>query len=377
MYSASKKLNVLYRTGVTPPHLLQALFVCVLVAALQYQLIHHDAKTILAVAVSLLVPGAFLLCRAVVARTRESETRLRSILATTRDGIVVVDSLGRVIDLNPAAEQLFGHGRAELAGQTVGRFIPTAGYLLKGLKHKACSAADIVQRSHELTGRHKNGSHFPMEVSMGTMQTAGEERYVLVLRDITERKSAEEKLIELASTDSLTGAMNRRAFLSDAEKLFSLARRFNRPLSILALDADHFKSINDTFGHDAGDQALKCIVETLRSNLRHVDLVSRFGGEEFLVLLPETGADRAWLIAEKLRGMLASVPVVTREKQTIRVTCSIGLSSLCKDTLSLPELLSEADSALYKAKEYGRNQTVNYSGIPRTNDLFPEAARHH
>lgn len=161
------------------------------------------------------------------------------------------------------------------------------------------------------------------------------------------------KIIRMAETDPLTGAANRRAFLKRAEEEQVDARRRQRSVSVLLLDIDHFKSVNDTRGHAGGDEALKRLVECCAPVLRPGDLLGRFGGEEFAVLLPETNPYAAVAIAERLRGTIAST-AVEHDGASFHITASIGVSAVGPD--GLDAALSRADEALYAAKRAGRNR---------------------
>ena len=161
----------------------------------------------------------------------------------------------------------------------------------------------------------------------------------------------------LAITDELTHLLNRRAILGKGREEWDRAARFNHPFSCLMFDVDHFKSINDTLGHAAGDEVLKAIANVCRQILRKTDAVGRIGGEEFLVLAPETESAQAEILAERIRAGIenAVIPCVNDRK----VTVSIGISSLDAE-LSIEQLIQHADKALYCAKETGRNRCVVY-----------------
>ena len=169
-------------------------------------------------------------------------------------------------------------------------------------------------------------------------------------------RQANEKLAELAATDSLTGIYNRRHFMVCANEEFARAIRYNRALALLAIDIDHFKQINDDYGHAAGDNALKELTKTVQQTLRAADLFARFGGEEFCVLLPETALDEAANMAERLRAKAAALGVSNGRGGDLKFTISIGVAIRQSYETEVDSLLNRADHALYHAKARGRNR---------------------
>ena len=171
---------------------------------------------------------------------------------------------------------------------------------------------------------------------------------------------AEEAAKRLAVTDPLTGSFNRRTFLELGAKEIARTRRAKGSLCLLMLDLDHFKKVNDQYGHQAGDQALKDVVEALHGCLRREDLLVRYGGEEFCVLLPEVALDHAALLAERARAAVERAGCQFRGKQ-IPLTISVGVALLIRDSAEdIERLVSRADEALYSAKASGRNRVVIY-----------------
>jgi len=172
-----------------------------------------------------------------------------------------------------------------------------------------------------------------------------------------------------ARTDSLTGVMNRRAVEIAGQTELAACRRRGAPLSVLAIDLDYFKNLNDTYGHAAGDVMLQTIARLLTQCLRSSDLVARFGGEEFIAVLPERNAARAFEIAERLRGRIAAVQVLF-ESHLLQVTASFGIAALTGGE-SWGELLRRADRALYAAKQAGRNCTCDHAALLASPERFP------
>lgn len=199
--------------------------------------------------------------------------------------------------------------------------------------------------------------HLPGDTWLSVQERRTSEGGLVGFRfDITELKRQERELVRLAWTDSLTGAMNRHRFMELADNEIDRANRHGCKMSLLLLDADHFKLINDRHGHAAGDEVLQKLVERWKHVLRSHDVIGRIGGEEFCVLLPEIGPDGAAMAAEKLRAAIADLPFPF-EGQLLRVTVSIGVATLTPGD-DLPELLRRADKALYRAKETGRDRII-------------------
>jgi diguanylate cyclase (GGDEF)-like protein len=163
----------------------------------------------------------------------------------------------------------------------------------------------------------------------------------------------------LAIIDDLTGIFNRRHLFELAAREFNRAQRFNRPLSVIMFDLDYFKRVNDTYGHSVGDQVLKVVAERCRANIRDVDVLGRYGGEEFTIILPEAGLDEAQLISERLRKHIARMPITTTAGP-IRTTVSVGAACLSGETPNIAKLIDCADFAMYAAKRKGRNLVCVY-----------------
>jgi diguanylate cyclase (GGDEF)-like protein len=184
-----------------------------------------------------------------------------------------------------------------------------------------------------------------------------EEKYLnhQLQNEIAERLKAEARLLEMAITDDLTGLANRRHFMDQARREMLRAHRFGHPLSLLMIDVDHFKSVNDRFGHAAGDQALVHLAGLLKNNMRDIDLCARIGGEEFVALLPQTALAEAGEAAERIRAQVASTPVAV-DAASILLTVSIGMAAANPGIEEVDDLIRKADRALYMAKRLGRNR---------------------
>ncbi len=171
---------------------------------------------------------------------------------------------------------------------------------------------------------------------------------------ITYSDQVYDRLNKLAITDSLTGLLNRRAFLERAELELERSRRHKRELAIIMIDIDHFKSINDSFGHVCGDAVLKKFSSEATAILRKTDIITRWGGEEFLVLVPESGKDKCEAVAEKLRAHTEKISIVAG-KADISITISLGATVLVPESDSIDTMIARADAQLYEAKRSGKN----------------------
>lgn len=170
-------------------------------------------------------------------------------------------------------------------------------------------------------------------------------------------RGAVQASMELAITDGLTGLHNRRYLDSHLGALFREAALRNRPVAALMLDIDRFKTINDTYGHEAGDEVLKAFAERVRSHTRGIDIVARYGGEEIVIILPDAEAEGAHAIAERIRERIEAMPfTIQRDTRTVTVTVSIGVAWRRPSDASPADMLKRADTALYRAKSTGRNR---------------------
>jgi two-component system, cell cycle response regulator len=176
-------------------------------------------------------------------------------------------------------------------------------------------------------------------------------------------EESQKELVDLATLDGLTGVFNRREFNKRLQVELNQAERQGYCCALIMFDIDHFKKLNDTYGHQSGDEALKCFAALLKQQVRPGDLVARYGGEEFGVILPHTTIQEAILVAERLRQAVELEPVPISLTKTLQITSSIGVSAFPEDAGDPPSLLEAADQALYAAKRGGRNQVVSYSDL--------------
>ena len=295
---------------------------------------------------------------------REIEERrryLEGVLGAAPDAIVTLDARHRIVEWNPGAERLFGYSQEEVIGQNIDDLVtsPDAFEEAVGFTQMVLGGKDLPPV--ETIRYRKDGS--PVDVIVaGSPILVGDELIgvVVVYTDITERKRAEEQLAYLATHDALTGVANRRHFFELAERELNRAQRYGQPVSAIMLDVDHFKKVNDTYGHAIGDQVLRAAAERCSENIRDIDILGRYGGEEFAIVLPATDLTVAQIVAERLRRCIADAPVPT-DKGDLTVTISLGVASNAQgqdDEEDVAALLNRADAAMYAAKQAGRNRVA-------------------
>ncbi|GMV07981.1 MAG: hypothetical protein AMXMBFR53_42560 [Gemmatimonadota bacterium] len=274
------------------------------------------------------------------------------VLRELRDPLVVMDGRGQLVDVNRTA-------RDELGLRPYGDVPLTLGTLwARGPQPPGTPPSQVVL-PEDGEGRRI------YEVTLTPLDDDGSRRMVLLLRDVTasehlkrELRRANAELERLALTDSLTGLANRRHFMERLEAEVERAQRYHRPLSVVLLDLDHFKKVNDTHGHAAGDEVLRGAARALRSVCRDVDIPARWGGEELALLLPETDAAGARIVAERVRERIQAQAYTGPSGGGFGVTASLGVATADESGLSAEALLHASDKALYRAKDEGRNRVV-------------------
>jgi diguanylate cyclase (GGDEF)-like protein/PAS domain S-box-containing protein len=294
---------------------------------------------------------------------RESESRIRAITDSARDAILMMDTEGRISYWNPAAERILGYTGAEAIGQQLHALIAPLHY------HEAFYAAfpmfqqkgqgAAVGKTLDLEARRKDGTEISVQLSLSAIHIKGAWHAVGILRDITDRKQAEEKIRLMAYHDSLTGLPNRKLFSDRLEIALAQARRNQKGVAVIMLDLDNFKDVNDTLGHDVGDRLLKATAERLSTALRKGDTVARFGGDEFVLMLPDLkGIEAVIQVAQKIVENFRK-PFLIDTNQLI-VTTSIGIAVYPHDGTDEGTLLKNADIAMYQAKQSGRDRYQIY-----------------
>ncbi len=304
---------------------------------------------------------------------KQSQAWFNAILTGITDyAVVSLDATGRIDDWNPSIGRVTGFAREAVVGRPYSVFYPD----------DAMTGERLLDRLHEADRdgwslddgwrRRADGTRFwgsaiiaplkgldggPPELAAAAAAAAqrGDSAYSLIIRDITDKRKAGEALRKAISCDHLTGLANRRAFFETAELEIGRWKRLPRALSLIMIDVDHFKAINDTYGHPAGDAVLRRLAATLTATFRDVDVVARIGGEEFVVLLPSADLSGAAAVADRLRRKI-EVQVMDAAGVPVRCTVSAGVAAMEADITDLHALMKRADQALYAAKGSGRNR---------------------
>lgn len=291
---------------------------------------------------------------------QKNETALRAIIDASPVPVVLSNhASGAVVYVNQAAAKFFGRGGAELIGRN-------ASDLWESAEHYAGLLAELGVRGHiedrEARLIRADGRPCWVQTSTTVLRLQDDTLVYAAFTDISERKRKENELHRLATTDPLTGALNRRAFTERAGTEGERARRGGYPVALVICDLDHFKAINDTYGHARGDAVLKRFTAIVQELIRPSDALGRIGGEEFALLLPGSDADAAVRVAERVRARFAAEPVAGGEP--IFATASFGVSAW-PHGLQLDAVLQAADAALYAAKAAGRD-CVRLAGAEET-----------
>ena len=297
-------------------------------------------------------------------------SEFRQIFDTISMGLVVLDRNLIVTGWNRWMELHSGIPATDVVGRTITDLYPA---LSEGSFHRIVKSvfafgnyASYSQKLHKhlfpMKNPHGSSVQLPLMQQNCTFGPIRDEHRTIsavyiTVQDVTDFVVYEQKLIQMAKVDSLTGVYNRRYLDTRLMEEIERSRRHGNPLSVFILDVDHFKRINDTYGHICGDYTLRNMSELLQKLVRTSDVLGRYGGEEFCCILPETSFDQAMILAERCREQVASTPLSCTD-QELRITVSIGVAAQHRSD-SLEQLIKRADDALYEAKRTGRNRVCS------------------
>lgn len=294
-------------------------------------------------------------------RIRENAREWESLLTALGEGVFGLNRDGKCTFINPAAAAMLGYRQDEILGGDVHALIHHSCDDGTSYPKSACpvlnTLADGQRRHAEDNFVSKNGTMLPVAITATPVGTTGDTKgIVVVFRDVSQHLRRVTELREEASTDALTGLPNRRHFLAELERHWTdIVRNGAGQVAVMMLDLDHFKTINDTFGHATGDEVLKHISTMIRDVLRKGDVVGRLGGEEFAVLQADATEGDARQLAERIRQRIEE-SIVPTTGSGIRYTTSIGITVMTRTDRNASAALSRADTALYRAKDLGRNR---------------------
>lgn len=290
---------------------------------------------------------------------RESEARYRIIAERSSDVILNIDVTGEVRFVSPSVAEMFGHDPAMLVGRMAGEFVAKSdvGLALRG--HAVAMAEPTRTHISEYRIRTADGREIWAEAHMRAVLGLNGEAIGVVnsLRDLSQRKKLEGELENAAYTDVLTGIPNRRAFSDALIARVASAEVDRSPVFCALFDIDHFKTVNDSFGHEAGDRALQAFAEIAKETVRQSDMIARVGGEEFAIILHATDVHDALRVCDRLRERVAGMHVQLEDGKTIRFTVSAGVTVIGAG-MDETAILRAADVALYRAKSAGRNRLM-------------------
>lgn len=290
---------------------------------------------------------------------RESEDKFYSISALANEAIIVMDNDGKISFWNNAAERLFGHQAQDSLGREAHKILLPERYYDDSktgfLKFKTTGKGPVVGGIHEVTARKKDGTEFPIELSVSAVSHQGKWNAIGVVRDITVRKKTEETLRTLSLMDELTGLYNRRGFFLLAGQQMKLAHRKKKKMALLFCDIDDLKRINDNFGHKEGDKVLMEVANILMETFRESDVIARLGGDEFAALVIDAEGYNDESLAARLQYKLEVHN--NRLNLQYKISLSAGIAQCSVEIpCAIEELLSQADKAMYEQKQRKKRQ---------------------
>lgn len=295
----------------------------------------------------------------------ESEEKFRTLFETAMDAILSIDENGLILMANRAAKDVFEYPGHEIVGMDVRRLLGSGQEVTWEVLTGFASQPEAA-RYVESSAVSRSGKEIPFHVSVSESVAGGRKVYNAIMRDMSQIKEFEENLQILAHTDSLTGLFNRRQLYPILQKEMDRVARKKMAFSALMMDIDHFKRFNDTYGHAGGDLLLAGFAEKIRRGFRQMDSAFRFGGEEFIVLLPETSGQEAMVPAERFRRLIADSKFpMPPDGRLVSVTVSIGIASY-RHGDTIDDVIRRADLAMYGAKNGGRNRVVDHDHLTKS-----------
>jgi len=264
---------------------------------------------------------------------------------------------GRYLNIWANKPQELAASKKELLGYTVVEKLPhdAAQTIISAINEANNCGTSFGKQIHISTP--SGDIWFELSVSLKN-NAPSPQTFIVLSRNISERKKLEIELLHLSKHDALTNLLNRRATEKQLTQNIKRAQRYKHPLSVCMLDIDYFKHINDTYGHNIGDEVLKEISKLITTTIRDIDYCGRYGGEEFLIILPETSVSKTQKLAERIRNIIHKKVFLSDNKKQFTISVSIGISELNIKNKSLKEIIKAADMAMYSAKKSGRNRVV-------------------
>ncbi len=325
---------------------------------LSAELLHEDGREIGTIGFFHDISGRLVLQN----HLAESEAKFRTLFETASDAIFSIDENGFILMANRAAKDVFEYPGHEIVGLDIRRLLGSGQECTWEVLARYASNPESGKYV-ETSAVSRSGKTIPFHVSVSENVSGGRKFHTTIMRDVSQIKAYEEDLQVLANTDGLTHLFNRRQLYPILQKELDRVARTNVPFSVLLMDIDHFKKFNDTYGHAGGDLLLAAFADKIREVFRQMDSAFRFGGEEFVVLLPETTGQEAMIPAERFRLRIADsrFPLFPGG-QSVSVTVSVGIAGY-RDGDTIDDVIRHADLAMYAAKNGGRNRVADYDHL--------------
>lgn len=286
----------------------------------------------------------------------------QTLLDSELDAFIVADDEGKIVFWNAAAENMFGHSREYAIGHYIHKMI-----VPENMQERAIAAfahfhetgtGSFVDRIVEIEALHRSGHLFPVEISLNATQVDGAWFSQAIVRSISRRKEIESEVQRLSTTDPLTGIYNRGSMFGHGKRELSRAIRYGHSLSLVIVEIDQLKKINESSGHSAGDQVIRSLANFLSEGCRYSDVLGRISGVKILLLLPETGVSVAAMVAEKWCVAIRKLTDNVDDERVIPFTCSIGVTSFTNED-RFDILLRKVETNLQQAKSSGGNKVVS------------------